>query len=66
MVDELLNQKNGYDMNNIQANLDSNTQLDYIRRDNSNNRLSNSSSNSSIGNIVSELCVEERNDLIKT
>lgn len=52
MVDELLNQKNGFDMNNIQTSLPD-YQLDYIRRDdNSIGRLSDSTSDGSINSLV--------------
>lgn len=54
MVDELLNQKNGFDMNNIQTSLPD-YQLDYIRRDdNSIGRLSDSTSDGSINSLVKE------------
>jgi hypothetical protein len=53
MVDELLNQKNGYDMNNIQNTQSSDRQLDYIRRDDSSMRLSDSTSDGSINSLVS-------------
>lgn len=53
MVDELLNQKNGYDINSIQTTLASDYQLDYIRReDNSIGRLSDSTSDGSINSLV--------------
>lgn len=53
MVDELLNQKNGYHMNSIQTALASDYQLDYIRRDdNSIGRLSDSTSDGSINSLV--------------
>lgn len=53
MVDELLNQKNGYDINNIQSTLASDYALDYIRRDdNSIGRLSDSTSDGSINSLV--------------
>ena len=53
MVDELLNQKNGYDINSIQT-LSSDQQLDYIRRDDSSmGRLSDSTSDGSINSLVS-------------
>lgn len=54
MVDELLNQKNGYDVNNISSGLTPDYQLDYIRRDdNSIGRLSDSTSDGSINSLVS-------------
>lgn len=53
MVDELLNQKNGQDVNNIQTTPNSVAQLDYIRRENVNTKLQESSSDSSISNLVS-------------
>jgi hypothetical protein len=53
MVDELLNQKNGFDINNIQA-LAPDYQLDYIKRDdNSIGRMSESTSDGSINSLVS-------------
>jgi hypothetical protein len=53
MVDELLNQKNGFDVNNIQA-LAPDYQLDYIKRDdNSIGRMSESTSDGSINSLVS-------------
>lgn len=55
MVDELLNQKNGFDINNIQATLAPDYHLDYIKRDdNSIGRLSDSTSDGSINSLVSE------------
>jgi hypothetical protein len=55
MVDELLTQKNGYDINNIQNSQSSDQQLDYIRRDDSSmSRLSDSTSDGSINSLVSE------------
>lgn len=50
MVDELVNQKSGYDVNSVQSHLSSSHQLDFIRRDeNSNNgRLTDSVSDSSL------------------
>lgn len=53
MVDELLNQKNGYDVNNIQSSLAPDYHLDYMRRDdNSIGRLSDSTSDGSINSLV--------------
>lgn len=53
MVDELLNQKNGYDVNNIQNSQASDQQLDYIRRDDSSvGRMSDSTSDGSINSLV--------------
>ncbi|KAL7040992.1 hypothetical protein ACKWTF_000571 [Chironomus riparius] len=56
MVDELLNQKNGYDINNIQNSHTSDLQIDYIRRDygSVSSRMSDSASDGSI-NSLSEL-----------
>ncbi|CRK86367.1 CLUMA_CG000078, isoform A [Clunio marinus] len=52
MVDELLNQKNGYDINNINTTLALDQQLDYIKRDdNSIGRLSESTSDGSINSL---------------
>lgn len=49
MVDELVNQKSGYHVNSIQSHLSSSHQLDFIRRDdNSNGRLTDSVSDSSL------------------
>lgn len=54
MVDELLNQKNGFDINNIQTTITPDYQLDYIKRDdNSIGRLSDSTSDGSINSLVS-------------
>lgn len=53
MVDELLNQKNGYDISNTQATLSSDHQLDYVKRDdNSIGRMSDSTSDGSINSLV--------------
>jgi hypothetical protein len=53
MVDELLNQKNGYDVNSIHTALASDYQLDYIRRnDSSIGRMSDSTSDGSINSLV--------------
>lgn len=52
MVDELLNQKNGYDVNSIQT-LASDQPLDYIKRDDSSiGRMSDSASDGSINSLV--------------
>lgn len=48
MVDELLNQKNGYDVNNIQYSQTHDNQLHYIRRDDSSSGMSHSASDGSI------------------
>lgn len=49
MVDELVNQKSGCDVINVQSHLTSSHQLDFIRRDdNSNGRLTDSVSDSSL------------------
>lgn len=48
MVDELLNQKNGYDVNNIQYSQTHDQQLHYIRRDDSSSGMSHSTSDGSI------------------
>lgn len=56
MVDELLNQKNGYDMNNIHNSQASDQQLDYIKRDDSTvSRMSDSTSDGSINSLVCTL-----------
>ena len=57
MVDELLNQKNGYDINNIQNSHTSDLQIDYIRRDygSVSSRMSDSASDGSINSLVSIL-----------
>lgn len=59
MVDELLNQKNGYDINNIQNSHTSDLQIDYIRRDNGSvsGRMSDSASDGSINSLVSFLMI---------
>lgn len=57
MVDELLNQKNGYDMNSIQTTLASDYQLDYIKRDDSSiGRLSDSSTSDGSINSLVNIC----------
>lgn len=56
MVDELLNQKNGSDINNINLNMILDKQLEYIRRDESfNNRTSDATSESPLTNMVKNL-----------
>lgn len=57
MVDELLNQKNGYDINNYQNSHVSNLQIDYIRRDDNSERISrsDSASDGSSSSLVSIL-----------
>lgn len=53
MVDELLNQKNGYDISSTQTASSSEHQLDYIKRDdNSIGRMSDSTSDGSINSLV--------------
>lgn len=53
MVDELLNQKSGYDMNNMQTSLASDHHLEFIRRDdNSSGHLTESTSDGSINSLV--------------
>lgn len=52
MVDELLNQKNGSDINNINVNTGLDAQLDYIRRDDSISRMSDSTSDASLNSLV--------------
>lgn len=57
MVDELLHQKNGYDINNIQNSHTSDLQIDYIRRDDGSvsGRMSDSASDGSINSLVNHL-----------
>lgn len=58
MVDELLNQKNGYDVNNIQYSQTHDQQLQFIRRDDSSNSgMSNSTSDGSIDNEMRPIIV---------
>lgn len=52
MVDELLNQKNGSDINNINLNMGLDAHLDYIRRDDSISRMSDSTSDASLNSLV--------------
>ncbi|XP_055692979.1 sorting nexin-17 [Lutzomyia longipalpis] len=51
MVDELLNQKSGADMNNMQIHRTNYTPLSYIRRDGSSGRISESSSSDTISSL---------------
>lgn len=53
MVDELLNQKSGADMNNMQVHRTNYAPLSYIRRDGSSGRISDSSSSDTISSLVS-------------
>lgn len=58
MVDELLNQKNGYDVNNIQYSQTHDQQLQFIRRDDSSNSgMSNSTSDGSIDSEMRPIIV---------
>lgn len=53
MVDELLNQKSGYDISSTQTTISTDHQLDYIKRDdNSIGRMSESTSDGSINSLV--------------
>ncbi|KAG5674703.1 hypothetical protein PVAND_004655 [Polypedilum vanderplanki] len=66
MVDELLNQKNGYDINNIQNSQTSDQQLDYIRRDDSSiSRLSDSTSDGSINSLNEMKPISVRSEMSK-
>ena len=52
MVDELINQKNGFDINNIRNSLPD-YQLDFIKRDDSSTgKMSESVSDGSINSLV--------------
>lgn len=52
MVDELLNQKSGSDINNINLTTGLDEHLDYIRRDDSISRMSDSTSDASLNSLV--------------
>lgn len=53
MVDELLNQKNGSDTNNINVSAGLDEHLDYIRREDSISKMSDSTSDASLNSLVS-------------
>lgn len=61
MVTELLNQKSGNDLNNIEVNYENNIAVSYVRRDEhksfqkSNGRMSESSSTDTISSLVSQI-----------
>lgn len=61
MVDELLNQKNGYDVNNIQYSQTHDQQLQYIRRDDSISSMSHSTSDGSIDSEVKPIIIHRSN-----
>lgn len=53
MVDELLNQKKGSDINNINVRAGLDEHLDYIRREDSISKMSDSTSDASLNSLVS-------------